>query len=174
MAYCSASQRGTYRLWTLLFLRWWSLCSDGEQAWGRLPVFALAVVCISASGMEAQAGPRRLPGHWLGTLPRHHQGIKMEAFWGLLHLFFYHMCNTNFWPLSDAKGVQLNLTCAIVMSQILFLYCDITIFHFIHSGLYTVGQLNKLQYSREPNISLAPISNVSSLEIGIKLYIFLT
>lgn len=29
--------------------------SDGEQACGRLLMFALAVVCISASGMEAQA-----------------------------------------------------------------------------------------------------------------------
>lgn len=48
-----------------------------------------ATVCISATGMEAQVWVLVLPGVLAGLLPRHHQGIQMEAFGHLLYLFFY-------------------------------------------------------------------------------------
>lgn len=80
------------------FILWQRYGCDTEQARGRLPVFVPVIVCISASGMDAQAWALMAARHWLGTLPRHHQGIKMEAFWGLLYLFSYHRCNTNFRP----------------------------------------------------------------------------
>lgn len=80
-------------------------------------MFALAVVCISAFGLEVQARARWLPGRWLGALPRHHQGIKMEASWGLLYLFFFHIRDTNFCPLlcrcEHTEGEQLNINAVV-------------------------------------------------------------
>ena len=63
----------SYELFFFFFFCLWH-GSDTEQAWCRLSVFALAVVCIGASGTEAQAwvpmAARTLAGHTTQTSSR--------------------------------------------------------------------------------------------------------